>query len=272
MKKSYISKIPWKPVIIGIIGIGVAFGSLHYQKKWLSTHQDTVLMPVVEKKIEQNTIIDNFSVEMKPVKKGAIDPLSVQSMQEILGKLAVSELVPGEQVRRDKLASPDYLLNPGEALVCVRTEKPEEVLAGQLTPGKRVNVVWLQNQNNPPQILARNAKVVSLSNENLQAVNTSTTSSVSQGIVSQVVPGQLTVPKYVLLKVKESESYDFARPLSGGFVSLVEVPAGSAMETPGTQKNLQSQDRQTQQQQTGQQFNISSGATDMVETANSTVR
>lgn len=242
MKKDLLSKIPWKLIIICVVGIGVALGSLQYQKKWLAEHKETVLMPVVEKSIQQNAIIGQDAVEMKPVKVGAVDPSAVRSLQDILGKVAVTPMVPGEQVRRDKLASTDYLLNPGESLVCIKTDRPDAVLAGQINPGKYVNVVWLQSQNNPPQVLASRAKIIALLDESMNPVNSTTSGVTTQSIVSQVVPGQQKpIPKYALLKVKESESYDFVRPLSGGFVSLIEVPGDPAVQQPQQPQGAQQQ-------------------------------
>jgi Flp pilus assembly protein CpaB len=217
-------KIPWKLMVIGVVGICVALGSLQYQKKWVSEHKETVLVPVVEKNIPQNSIIKQDDVAMKPVKISAVDPQAERTLQDILGKVTVSPMAPGEQVRRNKITTTEYLLSLGESLVCIKTEKPESVLSGKINPGKYVNVIWLQNQNSPPQMLANRAKIVALLDDNMQPVNTA--DGQTQSIVTQVVPGQQkATPKYALLKVKESESYDFVRPLSGGFVSLIEVPA-----------------------------------------------
>ncbi|WP_459908242.1 CpaB family protein [Desulfotomaculum defluvii] len=193
---------------------------------WVDTHQEKVKVPVVMQKVPQYSIIGPGMIEMQDKLKLATDPYAIKTLQEIEGKVAVTDLIPGEQIRSDKLANTDILLQPGEAFVTVRIEKPEQALAGQIRANSIVNVMWTAGPNSPSSILAEKARVMTLLDEGLKPVHTA---SIFQGVVTNAAE-QAPIAKYVMLKVKERESYEFTRPLTGGFILLSEVSKG--VQTP----------------------------------------
>ncbi|ABO49362.1 SAF domain protein [Desulforamulus reducens MI-1] len=244
-----LKKIPLKTIFIVLVGIGVTAGSVGQLQTWVDTHQEKVKVPVVKQKVTQYSMIGPGMIEMQDKLKLAADPYAVKTLQEIEGKVAVTDLIPGEQIRPDKLANTDILLQPGEAFVTVRIEKPEQALAGQIRANSIVNVMWTAGPNSPSSVLAEKARVMSLMDEGLKPVHTA---SVFQGVVTNAT-GQAPIPKYVMLKVKERESYEFTRPLTGGFILLSEVskgvqtpvpPAQNGEATPTTQQGNQPPDSQ----------------------------
>lgn len=236
------STIPWKTIIIILIGLTTAVWSAVYLRSWVSTHQEMISVPVPAHDIASGTIVAAGDLTTRQFVKQAFDPMACSDIQEIVGKMAVVDLYAGEMIRRDKMIPPVYALNPDEVFVTVKANKLESVLGGKLQVNMVVDVLFNAGSENPPVLLGSDALVVSITNEQSAAGQ-----SLEQQLQQQ---GANTLPLYVMLKIKKSESFNFARPLSGGEVYLVQK--GWRQQVPESPQQGQEQTEQLQQQPEGE--------------------
>lgn len=212
MVKPKLPKIPWNYVkyfIVIAAGLASFYFSMHYMRAWVSTHQDMVSIPVPARNISPGETIGAGDIVGKQFVRLAVDPVTVANSSDVVGKVAVTDLFPGEQIREDKLINQSDTLKPGEAFVSVKTDKFEAVLSGRLKSNMLVDVLCADEKvapPSPPVILAENALVMAVTNENVENAE-----------------GQKAGTRYVLLKVKKQESYNFTKPLTGGQIYFVQI-------------------------------------------------
>lgn len=210
MVKTKLPKIPWnyaKYLIVIVAGLASFYFSMHYMRSWVSTHQDMVTLPVPARHISPGETVGTGDITSRQFVKLAVDPAAAASSSDVVGKVTVTDLFPGEQIRKDKLIDQSDALKPEEAFVSVKTDKLEAILSGRLRPNMLVDVLCAEDKVNPPPppvILAENALVMAVTEE--AAGN-----------------GQKSNTRYVLLKVKKQESYNFTKPLTGGQIYFVQV-------------------------------------------------
>ncbi len=213
-------KVPWKTLIVLIIGLVAAVGSLQFQKQWVAANQETVQVPVPAHKISANTIIKPEDLAQKKYIKAALNDNVVVNAQKVIGKAAVTDLYPGELILKTKLKEKLQVLGPGEVFVTVKADSLEQVLGGNICRNMVVDVIYTEETEKPPVLLAENAVVVSVLDENGKAMSEPV--NVAQAAVSGIT-GRDKTPKYIMLKVKRNESYEFTRPLNGGHILITQV-------------------------------------------------
>jgi len=211
--------MPWKTLLIILVGAGAAYGSLTYQQQWTAEHQEKISVPVPAHKIETNHVIETGDLITKTVLKASLETNDVTAVDQIVGMAAKIELYPNELILREKLESATQVLKPGEVLVTVKAENLEEILGGRIRPNMLVDVLFTANVDAPPAILAERARVIATLTQDGKPVNSEIT---AKAAITNVT-GNSTQPKLILLKVKRNESYNFTKPLNGGHVLITQV-------------------------------------------------
>lgn len=207
-------------MLVVIIGLAAGIGSLYYAKDWVSKNQETVNVPVPAEKISANTIIQADDLTTKPYIKAAISNNVELNQQKIIGKAAVTDLYPGELVLKSKLKSNMQVLKPGEVFVTVKAESLEQILGGNICRNMIVDVIYTEEAEKPPVLLAENAIVVAVMDEKGKSMAEPV--AVAQAAI-QGITGREKAPQYVMLKIKRKESYEFTRPLNGGHILITQV-------------------------------------------------
>jgi len=215
-------------LIVIIIGLATAIGSLQYQKQWVAENQEMVSIPVPAHKITANTVIQPSDLTEKKYIKAALGADVMINPHKIIGKAAVTDLYPGELILKNKLKPDIQVLNPGEVFVTVKADNLEQILGGNICRNMIVDVIYTEDSEKPPVLLAENAVVVAVMDENGKSMIEPV--AVAQAAV-QGITGRERPPKYIMLKVKRQESYEFTRPLNGGHILITQVgevkPAGN---------------------------------------------
>lgn len=232
-----LKKLPIKHILILGLAIAMIIGSTKYLKEWVANNQETVSLPVPAHVIYAGQVITPGDLTIRKFLKAAQEPLSVQNTTEINGMVAASDLYPMEQIRVDKLVASQNVLNTGEAYVSIKADSLEQVLGGQIRPNMQVDVYHVVNLENAPTLLAKDAVISGV-----------------VGASGKVTPveNDPPVPKWVILKVKESDSSNFTRPIMGGKVFLSQtgyMSMSTNLNLPTSQTPPQSPQEQVQLQE-----------------------
>ncbi|NPV73703.1 MAG: Flp pilus assembly protein CpaB [Pelotomaculum sp.] len=134
-------------VIVGLAAAGGTYVYLDNLKKSYVISGDFTRVAVARQRIPARTRITAQMIELKDIPAKYINELAAVSPEEIVGKIAKSEILPGEQILRDRLAQGSsatdglaFMLQPGKRAVTVAVNEVSG-LAGLIKPGDRVDVV-----------------------------------------------------------------------------------------------------------------------------------
>lgn len=177
-------------------------------------------IPVPAHRITANTIIQASDLTEKRYIKAALGTDVITNPQEIIGMATTTDLYPGELILKDKLKTEIQILNPGEVFITVKADNLEQILGGNISRSMIVDVIYTEGSDKPPVLLAENALVVAVMDENGKTMAEPV--AVAQAAV-QGITGRERPPKYIMLKVKRQESYEFTRPLNGGHILITQV-------------------------------------------------
>lgn len=214
-----------KSAFIILVGIAVALFSVSYLTDWVKQNQETVTVPVPAHRINAGQVIQVGDLTAKKLVKAALEPDIAANTAEVVGKVSVLDLLPGEPVMKAKLIPPEGSMRSDEAMVAVRIDQLESALGGTVKPNMLVDVIYIADKDRPPVIMAEKASVMSVLAEGGSTVNVPQT-----GLTGLAEGGQQL--RYVVLKVKRNESFEFVRPLTGGHVLLAHVGYAAAGEVP----------------------------------------
>ena len=109
---------------------------------------ETVQVLVVEKPVRQGTPGEKLTglVRRKTLPATAVAPGSVSSLTPIRGRVATTDLVPGEQLLASRFVDPALLADPNEVKIPKGMQQvsialeSQRVLGGELKPGATVGV------------------------------------------------------------------------------------------------------------------------------------
>lgn len=134
-------------VIIGLAAAGGIYLFLDNMKKTYEANGNFVKVVVAHQRIPARTQITAQMIELKELPEKYINERAAVDSKEVVGKIAKSDILPGEQVLRDKLAKDkettdglSYLLQTGKRAVTVAVNEVSG-LAGLVRPGDRVDVL-----------------------------------------------------------------------------------------------------------------------------------
>ncbi len=134
-------------VLVGLAAAGGIYMYLDNMKKTYQVEGDFAKVVAASQRIPAKTQVTAQMVEIKEVPTKYINPKAAIDVKEVVGKTVKSEILPGEQVLRDKLATGkessdglSYLIEPGKRAVTIAVNEVSGV-AGQILPGDRVDVM-----------------------------------------------------------------------------------------------------------------------------------
>ncbi len=134
-------------VIFGLVAAGGIYMYLEHLKKTYEVSGDFVNVVTAVQRIPAKTVITAQMIEPKPIPAKYVNERAAVDLKEVVGKITRSDILPGEQVLRDKLAKDkdisdglSFMLQPGRRAVTVAVNEVSG-LAGLVRPGDRVDVM-----------------------------------------------------------------------------------------------------------------------------------
>lgn len=198
-------KRSWPTVLAVVIGIAVALFAAIQLRHYTMTHVETVNVPVPAHDIPPYTVITPGDLTWRAVVKGGEEPGAARSPSEVVGKLSLSTLYRGEQIKKERLV--DAKLVKGKQIVSVNIDVSRSI-GGSLQPGDLVDVWWVPiDSSTEPGVgwvkVASNAVVLDVRDSSGRSV-LQRSGSVQQAIAGSIgVPA--TPPAVAILVVDSSE-------------------------------------------------------------------
>ena len=161
-------------VILGLITSGLVYYMMDNSQ---SESVATKLAPVVvaTQNIQSREMIKKGSVQIKQVPKEAIHRQAITSLSQVTGKLALKEIIAGEQILKPRLLAEKDLrsvlafnLSDKQRAVTVAVNEIRGV-AGFLTPGDYVDIIGVfasnSNQGAVSKTVLQNLKVLAVAQD-----------------------------------------------------------------------------------------------------------
>jgi len=195
-------------VIVGLAAAGGIYTFLDGLKRTYVANGDFVKVVTARQRIPARTQVTPQMIELKEIPSRYINERAAVDINEVTGKIVKSDILPGEQVLRDKLAKDkedsdglSFVLQPGKRAVTVAVNQVSGI-AGLIKPGDRVDVFGtfdLQGQNQEKasinSLLIQNVDVLSIDQSAIQSTDSqnakkTTVSASEHTITLQVTPEQ----------------------------------------------------------------------------------
>ncbi|MFZ5642257.1 MAG: Flp pilus assembly protein CpaB [Bacillota bacterium] len=190
-------------IVAVVFGLVAAWGTYEYLQHLEKTYKASgnfVAVAVAKTRIPAKQVITDQMVVFTEMPTNYVTPSVVNKPEEIIGKIARSDIYPGEQILKSKVAGPN---DPGEGLAMIvepgrraMTIAVNEItgVAGMLSPGDHVDVLGTVNVGNQTitstivqniKVLAVN-KTTSTSTDNKPAQSATLTLSLNPGEAQQL--------------------------------------------------------------------------------------
>lgn len=120
-----------------------SLGMNHY-KNYVYTHKETKQVIVMARGVPAYSTIGSDAITTKTVPVDSVDSLCVNSVNEIVGKVAVTDLYKDEQIRSEKIADIEDIKDKEIISVAIDVIRAG---AGWIQPGDIVDVWWLGGED-----------------------------------------------------------------------------------------------------------------------------
>ncbi|MCL6477974.1 MAG: Flp pilus assembly protein CpaB [Peptococcaceae bacterium] len=157
-----------------LFGLVAAYGTYQYLKHMENMYKSSenfVKVAVAKVRIPARQVIGEQMVEIKEMPANYIGPSVIGRKEEVVGKIARSEIYPGEQIIKNKVASPQdpgeglaMLVEPGRRAMTVAVNDVSGV-AGLLKPGDHVDILATVSVNKDTPItslIVQNVRVLAV--------------------------------------------------------------------------------------------------------------
>lgn len=136
-------------VLVLAISIGAICATALY--RYGASMTATTLFVVPAKEIAPYSIVTPDMVELRPFPEAMAQHEVYRSVDEVIGKLATTTLMPGQLLYVHDLAAPQRFRYTDDMRLEVVSfpVKPEQAAGAQLRPGQRINVYRPASQPNP---------------------------------------------------------------------------------------------------------------------------
>ncbi|MDD2553551.1 MAG: Flp pilus assembly protein CpaB [Desulfotomaculaceae bacterium] len=156
-------------LVVGLAAAGGIYFFLDNMQKTYREEGDFVKIVAAKQRIPAKTMITDQMVEIKELPAKYINTDAAVDPQEVIGKTVKSEILPGEQVLRSRLAGAkgsseglSYMIEPGKRAVTIAVNEISGV-AGQILPGDRVDIMGtFDNQGILTTLILQNIPVLSV--------------------------------------------------------------------------------------------------------------
>jgi len=136
-------------LIVAIIALVVALGGGFYAWRFYDSQVSTAEVVTLTMPVAPYTLVTEDLVEMREVPRGVLAEPIYRTQSEVVGKIAVMPLVPGQLIYQHQMASPTqfrYTNDLGLEIVSFPVD-PERAVGGQLRIGHRINIYRVRELN-----------------------------------------------------------------------------------------------------------------------------
>lgn len=156
-------------LVVGLVAAGGIYFYLDNMQKTYREEGEFVKVVTSKQRIPAKTMITAQMIETKEIPSKYINTDAAVDPKEVIGKTVKSEILPGEQVLRGKLAGAkgsseglSYMIEPGKRAVTIAVNEISGV-AGQILPGDRVDIMGtFDNQGVLTTLILQNIPVLSV--------------------------------------------------------------------------------------------------------------
>ena len=156
-------------LVVGLAAAGGIYFYLDTMQKTYREEGDFVKIVTAKQRIPAKTMITAQMVETKELPSKYINTDAAVDPKEVVGKTVKSDILPGEQVLRGRLAGAQgaseglsYVIEPGKRAVTIAVNEISGV-AGQILPGDRVDIMGtFDNQGILTTLVLQNIPVLSV--------------------------------------------------------------------------------------------------------------
>lgn len=156
-------------LVVGLVAAGGIYFYLDSMQKTYREEGDFIKIVTAKQRIPAKTMITVQMVEIKELPSKYINTDAAVDLKEVVGKTVKSEILPGEQVLRGRLAGAQgvseglsYIIEPGKRAVTIAVNEVSGV-AGQVKPGDRVDIMGtFDNQGILTTLILQNIPVLSV--------------------------------------------------------------------------------------------------------------
>jgi Flp pilus assembly protein CpaB len=205
LNKPNLRNIRWP--LIGAIAVGLivaGFGGTQY-KNYVNSNRETVRVLVPAKNIPPYTALRSGDFKWETIAKGGETPGTVTDTEQLKGKISLSTLYQGEQIKIERVG--DASLAEGKQLVSANIDITRS-LGGWLAPGDLVDVWWIPSDSSMDtpgagwQKVAPNAIVLDIRDSSGKSIYQST---VQAGIMQSALNAPASPPAVAILAVRTED-------------------------------------------------------------------
>lgn len=216
----------FKLIIAIVVGLVFATGSFFYLRAAnVQGTEETIQLPVPKRDIAMYEKINPDDLKWKEYPKGADIVAAIKTPDEIAGMTAIVPLYKDIQISRRSVTDEPEILFKGKYIISVNTDSIRS--AGVVT-GDIVDVYWVASEQatTTGRLIARNAKVVTVSDQKVLGAQAKSTGYVQLAIRPEeapyLVPGAIPADTHVVL-VKKPNGAD-NKGLQKGVADGVSIP------------------------------------------------
>ncbi len=160
-------------ILAVIFGLVAAYGTHKYIKNLEKTYKASgnyVPVAVAKVKIPARQVITNQMVSFIEIPSNYVNPTALGKPGDVVGKIARSDIYPGEHIIRNKIANPNdpaeglaMVIDPGQRALTIAVNEVTGV-AGLLKPGDRVDILGTVNTGKETitSTLVQNIKILAV--------------------------------------------------------------------------------------------------------------
>ncbi|MFZ5646642.1 MAG: Flp pilus assembly protein CpaB [Bacillota bacterium] len=160
-------------VVAVLFGLVAAWGTYQYLKHIEKTYKssgDFVKVAVAKVKIPARQVINDQMVEFTEMPSNYVNPAVLGNPGDVLGKIAKSDIYPGEQIIKNKIAGANdpgeglaMMVEPGRRAMTVAVNDVTGV-AGMLRPGDMVDVLGtvVVGKDTLTSLIVQNIKILAV--------------------------------------------------------------------------------------------------------------
>ncbi len=241
-------RINWPVIITIILGLAVFSGASWYVFQYSIKNRPTEKVLVAARDIPAYRVIKAIDLQYRTIPEGGAEPGSVQDPNFAINKMTMIPLYANRQIPKQALTEDVLAIKSGERAVAVNVDLTGAV-GNNLLPGDLVDVYWVPSKDFPGYIIAENARVLKIEDQNGNPVTPSDWQNKTRGLaqVAETTKQNSSLPAVAVLIVKNEYVPEITRTVVDGTVVLAKKrPSGWSVTAEETVKTETENDNQQQ--------------------------
>ena len=213
-------RINWPVIITIILGLAVFGAASWYVFQYSIKNRPMEKVLVAAKDIPAYRVIEAGDLQYRTIPAGGAEPGSVQDPNFAVNKMTTVPLYVNRQIPQKALTEDVLAIKSGERAIAVNVDLTGAV-GNNLQPGDLVDVYWVPSKDFPGYIIAREARVLKIKDQNGNPVIPGGQQQQSGGLVTEAKPNN-SLPAVAVLIVKNEYVPEITRTVVEGTVVLAQ--------------------------------------------------